>query len=736
MVDILIDGSNAGIGSLNQLFSQSCDIHIGSDKYVFFLPDANTLAYRKSTSDGETPYAAEVVVFQNVLQNIKKVAFHFDQDTPGVSRNLIHWAIVAREDGGTNTSSRQYRNLDTTNDQLSPAVSIGQGGVNLGFLWSAQALSITVARSGRICIVGHIAAGGTDNWFVVSDDGGLTFTPGTGAGSLATPIDGAALIDKHILVPGNETNLNDVYDVHLDVSAAGMTVKRYDTDGDVWTEVVFPAGQGAGTMVANDGEYLQYAATVRASDNHILVNVRNNVGVAGQDINLFEITNATTIAALTAPQLGISNVGAVGLNVDRVSGDIRHVQLRGSVFESSMFIETLLSTDNGVSWGPRVQYNEDADDDTRYVGVSLTQSLSGGRFMPVWHIDDLSDMVTNFNNSVSQPPVPDPPPPPPPPIIPGGGSASRSLSGSPAGFMTYITPDGRLYPLHTPHEFGRWVVSFSGFGTPPIQYITQRGPFQHGETVKDFFLRPRIIQLLIRQEFIDRSGWWAGRATLLDEIRPNRQATATAALPGQLRVVQTDGTIRDLDVFISEGPRFEPRVGTRWDEHAFTEVLRFIAHNPVAFDPNQVTVNFALSLDLNLVFPITFPIQFGSGEIDDTQNVTYVGTWEEFPVITVVGPIENFRLDNVTTGEKIEFGANIGPGRTVTIDLRLGFKTVVDDLGTNLIGIVTSDSDLATWHLAPDPEAPLGVNALRLRGNNPTGTTSVTLRYFDRYFGF
>ncbi len=323
-----------------------------------------------------------------------------------------------------------------------------------------------------------------------------------------------------------------------------------------------------------------------------------------------------------------------------------------------------------------------------------------------------------------------------PPLIPGGGSFTRLLSGGGAGFLTYISPDGELHPLHTPHEFGRWVISFEGFGTPPIDYITQRGPFQHGDTVVDFFLRPRIIQLLIRQGFVNRSAWWAGRAALLNDIRPNRQATATAALPGQLRLVETDGTMRELNVFIQDGPRFEARRSSQWDEHAFQEVLRFIAHDPVAFNPAQVTATFSLNLAAQLVFPITFPIQFGNGLVDDTLNISYLGTWRELPVITIVGPIEDFRIDNTTTGEFIRFTADIGPARTVTIDLREGFKTVRDDLGNNLIGIVTSDSDLARVHLAPDPEAPSGVNVIRVRGTNPTGSTSVLLSYFDRYFGF
>ena len=742
MPDILIDGSNAGIGSLNQLFSQSCDTHIGSTKYVFYLSDATTLVYRKSPDNGLT-YAAEVVVFTTPLENVKKVAFWFDQDTPGITGKKIHWALLAREDGGANTSSREYRNLDTASDTLSAAVSIGQGGVNLGFVWAAQALSITKARSGRICIVAHHAAGATDNWFVVSDDDGVTFTPGTGVGSLASPVDGVALIDKHILVYGNEADQDDVYDLHLDVSAPEMTVKRYDTGGDIWTEVAFPAAPGLGTMIGNDTEYLQYCAAPRHTDGHIIVTVRDDAAVALQDINAFDITNATTIAVLPTMQAGLSNVGVIALNVDRVSAAIRHVAARGSVFQSVMFIETVLSVDGGTTWGPRVQYSEDADDDIRYVGVSLSQPIGGGRFMPVWHNDDLSDMLTNFNNSVDEPGVPLPPVPPPPIVSAGGtyGPAAGAVPGS----IVYITPppESREYPLVTPHHTGRFVMSFSGMGTPDIQYITQRGPNQDGETLRDFHLTPRMVQLLERQQFVDRDAWWAGRATILDELRPNRQSTATGVATGILRMVKSDGSIRDLNVLIESGPRFEARNVNEWDEWSFEEVLRFIAFDPLFFDPARVDFALPFVLDLNLVFPITFPITFGSGLIDVSLDLDYTGTWASLPTIVIVGPLENPIIDNVTTGETLDLRHDVGPGETVTIDLAFGQKTITNNLGANLLGSLSTDSDLGTWHIAPTPEAPQVVgqprptarNVIRLRGSNPTGSTSVQVRYFTRYFG-
>ncbi len=311
----------------------------------------------------------------------------------------------------------------------------------------------------------------------------------------------------------------------------------------------------------------------------------------------------------------------------------------------------------------------------------------------------------------------------------------RIAAGNQDQFINLISPDGTSYAMNTPHQFGRWVISDSGKGTPPIDYIVQRGPFQDGATVKDFFLGPRVIQMLIRQEFRDRLDWWDGRAALLDILRPNRQTVATGVEPFLLEWCLPDGTRRRISVFIAEGPRFEPRQLRVWDEHAFQEVLRFIAHDPLFFDPTEVSVAFSLGLGSDLVFPITFPIQFGSGIVSDSVSVTYTGTWETFPIIEIAGPLENPIITNTTTDEKLEFTIDIPAGRTVTIDLTYGNKSVVDDLGTNLIGKLSADSDLATFHIAPVPEAPGGVNVITLTGLNPTGSTSVILKYFTRFFG-
>lgn len=298
-------------------------------------------------------------------------------------------------------------------------------------------------------------------------------------------------------------------------------------------------------------------------------------------------------------------------------------------------------------------------------------------------------------------------------------------------FDYYRTPDGVLYDLSN-FEL-RWLLSQSGEGMPPIDYRTQRGPFQHGVTLLDYFLKPRVVQAVAQRQATCRQDYWDMRADMLNYLRPNRQAANTLA-PGQLRKIMPDGTTRDLDVLIQSGPGFEGR-GADWEEWSVQELLRFTAFDPVFYDPTQQSLTFILAATNNLVFPITFPIQFGGSVLDYVQTVTYAGTWLSYPSIILTGPLNTAIVENQTTGESITFTYNIPAGRVVTIDLAYGAKTVADDLGTNLIGNIDPASDLATFHLAPDPEAAGGVNTLHLTASGLTGDSGISLIWYARYIG-
>lgn len=61
-----------------------------------------------------------------------------------------------------------------------------------------------------------------------------------------------------------------------------------------------------------------------------------------------------------------------------------------------------------------------------------------------------------------------------------------------------------------------------GAGMPPIRYITQRGPFQNGETPLDLRNDPRTFQIGIADTLYNRTSLYDRRNELLDKLRPSR----------------------------------------------------------------------------------------------------------------------------------------------------------------------------------------------------------------------
>lgn len=292
--------------------------------------------------------------------------------------------------------------------------------------------------------------------------------------------------------------------------------------------------------------------------------------------------------------------------------------------------------------------------------------------------------------------------------------------------LVYVRPDGVKYRLHAPPS--RVVMTEEGFGTPPMEYIVDQAPFQHGDTVRNVLLQPRPVQLVVMQNFVSRPAYWDGRASLLDAIRPNRVTDFNN--PGSLLYYLGNGDRRQLDVFLDSGPGFAPRAGG-WREWMFTEVLRFTAHDPVWYDPTQQSTVFTVATD-NLVFPTTFPITFET--FGGTAAVAYLGTWLEYPSFTVTGPVSGLHVHNHTTDDHIALEYDLPAGYSLTIVLN-GVKTITRSDGLNLLNYLSDDSDLTTWSLAPDPVAAGGINSVHIQGTGTSGATAATMNWYNRFFG-
>ena len=294
----------------------------------------------------------------------------------------------------------------------------------------------------------------------------------------------------------------------------------------------------------------------------------------------------------------------------------------------------------------------------------------------------------------------------------------------------YLVAGTASYQLH--ELIGsRYVTKLAGAGMPPVRHVTQRGPRQHGATHLDTILEPRTFDVGIYHMATTRAGYWTARRGFIAMLKlfdtlMLRLMLGDSGESFDISVVYQDGVALDSDA----------DAGTR----EYLAVCRLVAYDPVwqASAATSLVIGTPATWSAGIL-PWVFGgagITFGSLSIAENIALTYAGTWPAYPQIDIRGPITNPKVVNNTTGETLSLTTTINDGDVVRIDLDPLQKTVwniTDD--TNEIDTLSSASDLATWHLAPDPEAPGGINALSFSGTGGGANTAITLRWHDRYIG-
>lgn len=270
-----------------------------------------------------------------------------------------------------------------------------------------------------------------------------------------------------------------------------------------------------------------------------------------------------------------------------------------------------------------------------------------------------------------------------------------------------------------------WFQGHDGIGAAPVRRMTEQGPFQHGVTDKGFRLEPRMVRLALVIPGEDVVDWWQRRDQILRLFPPDKT--------GILRVTYDPGdgsgeVQRQVDCQFA-GELGLASVDKRGYHHLATVTLR--AADPVWYDPAAHAITFGnVGGGTAWDIPWEIPWTLGTSTLDTSYAIDYLGTWESFPTIRIVGPVANPVITNETTGEKLDFtGTTIGSGDWYEIDLRYGHKTVVDESGANQISKLTTDSDLATWSLHP------GTNSIHAAGGSIDANTRIEISYQHRYLG-
>lgn len=301
---------------------------------------------------------------------------------------------------------------------------------------------------------------------------------------------------------------------------------------------------------------------------------------------------------------------------------------------------------------------------------------------------------------------------------------------------------GETYALNNIEGFT--LLDYFGLGLVNVSRLSQRGPYQHGDTDLGYRQDARVIGLTW-------GIWGSGERPLYDlgELRTRLYSIFRPRDddPVQLLFVMPDGRKRQADVNLQGA--FDGGSQSYEGYAAQRLAAVFKASDPRLYHPKQQSTSFNLLSSISgLPIPFTVPIPIGESALNTTQNIVYADgdilAAVEYPTITVHGPITSPIIENLTTDEIIAFtagdGLTIGSGEFIVVNLNN--KTALDQDGNAVDGYLSDDSDLAAFHLSYASEKLYdgsyntdGTNAIRVQGDGVNLITRVDIKWFNRFEG-
>lgn len=287
----------------------------------------------------------------------------------------------------------------------------------------------------------------------------------------------------------------------------------------------------------------------------------------------------------------------------------------------------------------------------------------------------------------------------------------RNMRSKVEEFLIYIDQEGNTYQLNDRPL--RTVLSVTGWGSPPNEIETTRNPYQHGVTVTGVRLLPRPINILLHHRGRTRDKYWEIRRTFQSIINFSNTDVINPVEAHLLRVLSS-GEEFQLDGFMSQGPVYEDNQNV-WDKFSFLEQITFTAYNPVIYDPTAIVT----TVDGLVADP------------DQTEVISYVGTWPEYPVIVVTGSCDDFTITHDDMGYEIAYTSPLVAGETVTLDFVN--KTATSSVDGNVIGNITQSEAFGKFAIFPNPLVASGSNSITFEMTNPIAASKFVMTHYTRY---
>lgn len=275
------------------------------------------------------------------------------------------------------------------------------------------------------------------------------------------------------------------------------------------------------------------------------------------------------------------------------------------------------------------------------------------------------------------------------------------------------------------------VVSVDGVGLSAVRRIVERGPFQVGVTDVGYRHDERSINMVLVSASASKANADAARDALFRLLRPSDA-------PLTLECTRDDNAVRRIDVHVvgvvDAAANAYDRIGAM-QRYA----LQLMAPFPYwrapgaqfwltlgADDPQQSGSNSSSGYEVPTEVP-TITVQ--SSGLDFVFPLSYEGSADSFPLLTVFGPASGIVIENETAGTTLSLpNLSLSAGQYIDIDLAFSAKTVLRDNGSNQIAQLATTSDIVTWRLIP------GLNNIRFTvGSAATAATGLKITYVVQY---
>jgi len=367
---------------------RACSHYLVKDRYtqyLFYIDVSNDLLYRDSTDGGRNWNAGTSVR----AGTITSMAAWADWNTQGDDGEIIH--VVYHDTDGTDTVF--YRQLDTRTNTLGTEITLSSSmtfGVTNDLHWSV----VGKTRGGNIVVTVRTESGTTtsewNHW--VSTDGGATFD----ARSITTLAEADGK-DQHLFAQGNFDDPNDYSILYLDDSAIELSRKDYDDSGNSWSETVFSPDPMVSLFSL--AYYCPISVAHRESDGVDLVALVTHYDDVSAEVLIWNLNTLQEIVATTPLPTG-AEIAFPRITVDQRNDDLYVHLVRGNTLFTDSNVTRYKSSDGGDTWGSATDVNV-TDDDFKLLCVPPSiPRRRGGRIQSEWFNDDLSDEVTNWDNSL------------------------------------------------------------------------------------------------------------------------------------------------------------------------------------------------------------------------------------------------------------------------------------------------------------------------------------------------